>query len=246
MNKLIYLSVIFFLSLSAISYSQEKPLLSNAIRKAIDTRGVEGAKKYFKQSYAANKNYYEVDMEGVSKLSNEYVKNNNTAAAGAVMEMAQPYLQDYIATHLNGQSEKLIKKQNKEINKNEAAVKESSHHDKSINNSQGPARDDLDRFTGIYGDPSEKNETRRLWVRTSCDGYLVAGALWGDASPWWLKSESDKVFIYKDSFNDIRMEFAGSGKDEKMIHNLSFMKSPLQRLGPIPEDWGPCVERREQ
>ena len=246
MNRLICSSVIFFLTITTVSVSQEKPLLSDAIRKAIDTRGIEGAKKYFKQSYQANKDYFEVDMDAVSKLSNEYVQNNNIAAAGAVMEMAQPYLQDYITSRLNGQSKELIKQQNNENNKNKAEAKESSDNDEALNYSPGPSRDDLDRFTGIYGDPAEKNKTRRLWVRTSCDGYLVAGALWGDASPWWFKSESDKIFAYKDSFNDIRIEFTGKGKSEKMIHNLSFMKSPLERLGQIPDEWGPCVERTEQ
>jgi hypothetical protein len=107
------------------------------------------------------------------------------------------------------------------------------------------ARNDLERFTGLYGDPEEKNENRRLWVMVSCDGYLVSGALWGDVAPWWMKSEADNIFTYADSFFKLRMEFKTDedGKAIRMIHDLSFLKTPLERLGPIPEDWEPCLER---
>jgi hypothetical protein len=48
-----------------------------------------------------------------------------------------------------------------------------------------------------------------LRLRAAGDGSFVAGALWGDAAPWWMNSESDKVFTYKDSFSDIRLELEG-------------------------------------
>ena len=104
---------------------------------------------------------------------------------------------------------------------------------------------DLERFTGLYGDPAESNENRKLWVMTSCDGQLVSGALWGGAAAWWMKSGGDNVFTYEDSFSKIRMEFETDkdGKAIRMIHDLSAIKTPLEWLGPIPADWDPCVER---
>ena len=107
------------------------------------------------------------------------------------------------------------------------------------------ARQDLGRFTGLYGDPSEKNETRRLWVMVSCDGYLVSGALWGGAAPWWMASESDNVFTYEDSFSKIIMEFETdeNGNAVRMNHDLEGINTSLELLEPIPEDWGPCLER---
>ena len=56
---------------------------------------------------------------------------------------------------------------------------------------------DLERFTGLYSDPEESNENRKLWVMVSCDGQLVSGALWGDVAPWWMKSEGDNVFYIR-------------------------------------------------
>lgn len=107
------------------------------------------------------------------------------------------------------------------------------------------AKQNLEQYTGLYGDPEESNEYRKLWVMVSCDGQLVTGALWGDVAPWWMKSEGNSVFTYKDSFSELRMEFE---KDEngnviRMNHDLSGIKTPLERLGPIPEDWEPCVEK---
>ncbi len=107
------------------------------------------------------------------------------------------------------------------------------------------ARDDLMRFTGLYADPNEENELRKLWVMVSCDGYLVAGALWGDVAPWWMTSESENVFTYEDSFIQLRLEFETdeNGKTVRMHHDLQGMKSPLVWSGPLPEDWDPCLER---
>ena len=84
-----------------------------------------------------------------------------------------------------------------------------------------------------------------LGASEACDGYLVIGALWGDVAPWWMRSESDKVFTYSDSFNNLRMEFVtdNTGKAIKMIHNLKFMKTPLENVGPLPDKLKPCIER---
>jgi len=104
---------------------------------------------------------------------------------------------------------------------------------------------ELEKLTGLYGDPEESNENRRLWVMLSCDGQLVSGALWGGAAAWWMKSEGENVFTYEDSFSKVRMEFEKdeNGNAIRMNHDLSAIKTPLERLEPIPDDWDPCVER---
>jgi len=38
-------------------------------------------------------------------------------------------------------------------------------------------------------------------------------------------------------------ETDNNGKAVSMIHDLTGMKSPLERVGPLPSDWEPCVER---
>jgi hypothetical protein len=60
-----------------------------------------------------------------------------------------------------------------------------------------------------------------------------------------MKSAGDNVFTYQDSFNKLRMEFEtnGGGKAVSMKHDLEYLKSPLKRLGPLPDDFEPCMER---
>ena len=58
---------------------------------------------------------------------------------------------------------------------------------------EGPTRDDLDRFKGVY----ESERGRSYWVMETCadSGYLMAGANYGDVAPWVLRSESDLEFV---------------------------------------------------
>jgi hypothetical protein len=245
MRKLFYLFIVILLSTPAVILPQDKPLLSEAIQQAIETKGIDYAKQQFLESYESQKDRYEIDIQAVSKLSSDYIKKGKMKEAGAVMEIATPWIQKYTASKMGGNYSEMVKKDKAEKKQKNESEKQQLKENKKTDNSSGKPRNDLERFTGIYGDPAEKNETRRLWVQVSCDGYLVSGALWGDASPWWMKSESDKVFTYKDSFSNLRMEFVtgSDGKAVKMIHDLSFMKSPLERLGPIPDDWKPCIDR---
>ena len=104
----------------------------------------------------------------------------------------------------------------------------------------GPSRTDLDRFAGLYADPAAPDERKSFWVAKGCDGRLVTGAMWGDASPWWMTSVSDRVFEYEDSWTKIRMEFeAGSGGSASgMTHDREdILPSPLTRIGPLPPEW---------
>lgn len=230
--------------------AQDKQLLSEAIRKVIETQGVEAAKKQFAKLYSTQKDLYNIDMQGIAALSKGYAQNGNIEAAGAVMEIAAPFMQDMMTGAMNAQSNGMAQKL-AEAQRAEKAKQAKSREEKQLlqqnkeANEQGKARDDLERFTGLYGDPAETNKNRRLWVMVSCDGYLVSGAIWGDVSPWWMRSAADKVFTYSDSFSNFKIEFKTdtNGKARRMIHDLNFMKSPLERLGPIPDDWGSCLER---
>ncbi len=75
----------------------------------------------------------------------------------------------------------------------------------------GPSRTDLDRFTGLYSDPAQPDERKEsFWAAPGCDGRLVTGATWADASPWWMRSVSDRGFEYEDSWTQITMEFQGA------------------------------------
>ena len=248
MKMLFYLLTVIFIVSSSIVIAQNKTSLADEIKKEIDTQGIETAKKYFADQYKSHNDLYEVDMKAISNLSRDYSKAGNLEAAGAVMTIASPFIKDIVSSNLSKMN--VMTKSGEQNDKNEKNnnKREKLKSKEKVEHDFGKARNDLDHFTGIYGDPNETNKTRRLWVRKSCDGYLVIGALWGDASPWWMKSESDKVFTYSDSFSNIKIEFVmgNDNKALKMNHDLSFMKTPLERLEPIPDDWDPCIKRTEQ
>ena len=247
MKKIFCLVIFITLLIPVYLTAQEKPLLSEAIKKEIDANGIEAAKKHFAEEYKSNKNGYKVDMKGISSLATEYSKAKNYTAAKAVMEIASPYMQHMMASYMSKDTQQMMKeeKQKKEKEKQDKKLEQQKSEKNKIIEFEGEPRTDLERFTGLYGDPSAKDKTRRFWVAVSCDGYLVIGAMWGDVAPWWMKSESDNVFTYSDSFNNLRMEFATdkSGKATKMIHDLKSMKTPLERVGPLPDNMKDCIER---
>lgn len=252
MKKLFYFAILTFLAAPALLTAQDKPLLSEAIREMIDTQGIEAAKKHFAEQYELQKDAYEIDMKGIAELTNSYVKAGNHEAAGVIMEITLPFMQAAYTSQMSGQSnvmaqqqaemERVEKEKQKKISEEEQLSKD------NYKTLLGEARKDLERFTGLYGNPEEKNEHRKLWVMVSCDGYLVSGALWGDVAPWWMKTEGDKTFSYADSFVKVNMEFEtdANGKAVRMVHDLSYMKTPLERLGPVPDDWEPCLEPPER
>ena len=247
----VFLILIFTISLFNTAEAQDKPLLSTAIKQAIDTDGVEAAKEQFTSMNQSDREQYEVDMEGISELTNSYVEDGNMEALMAISEITGIFMQDVVAKSMERygadfeameemaeqreaerEQERIQREQEREAEQQERIVER-----------QGQPRDDLDRFKGVYGDLDEPESTRQLWVNVSCDGYLVVGAMWGDAAPWWMRSESENVFTLEDSFNNIRMEFGSNGSATKMTHNLEFMEGPLLRVGPLPEEWDSCMER---
>lgn len=255
MKNFSFIKLVLFVSLFLCSalveptFAQDKPILSEAIRTSIDTKGVEAAKKQFTDMDKSQRERYNVDMEGISTLTNDYLEEGNLEALTAISEIISVFMQDMIAQSMDeyapGMPEKMAEQREaeREQQAKEREEERKQERQEQIVERQGHPRSDLERFTGLYGDPKATNSTRQLWVQVSCDEYLVSGAMWGDAAPWWLTSESENIFTYKDSFNNLRMEFVNEGNTLKMIHDLEFLKSPLVRTGPLPEDWESCLER---
>lgn len=248
---IIFFSLFSLFLLSHPAKAQEKPNLSDAIREMISNQGVEATKKYFSSMAPDEREQYIVDMEGISELTNAYLEEGNMEALMAISEISGPFMQDMISQSMEQyppelqEMEKMAEDREAEIEQEQQQRDEERAQERAQNiiERQGQPRDDLEQFKGVYGNPDEPESPRQLWVNVSCDGYLVSGAMWGDAAPWWMRSESETVFTMEDSFNNIRMQFTPSGNDLEMIHNLDFMESPLQRVGPLPEDWNSCLER---
>ncbi|MDX1400688.1 MAG: hypothetical protein R3245_02100, partial [Kiloniellales bacterium] len=102
------------------------------------------------------------------------------------------------------------------------------------------AREDLDRFAGLYGDPASG---RQFFVMPSCEGQLVIGPMWADVAPWWMSSVAELEFTYSDSFTQFEAEFTVSdtGEVEALEHNLEAVESPMKRAGPVSAEFGECV-----
>ncbi|MFA7667690.1 MAG: hypothetical protein WCY32_16410 [Burkholderiaceae bacterium] len=103
---------------------------------------------------------------------------------------------------------------------------------------RGTARDDLERFTGMYGEGG-----RQLFVKTTCDGRLAAAPMWADIAPWWLRSAADAVFSYSDNFLTFAMEFEldSNGRAIALRHDLDGMPSPMRRSGDLPPNLRGCL-----
>ena len=232
--------------------AQDKPLLSEAIKEAIDERGIQDAKQYFLDMDQSERAQYNIDTEGISDLTTFYLEEGNMDALMAVSEISAPFMQDMVTQAMKEYAPEMEKMEQmaeqrqaeREQQAREREEERNRERQQSIVERQGEPRDDLERFTGLYADPQSNSTTRQLWVQVSCDGYLVSGAMWGDASPWWLRSESENEFSYSSSFSNIRMEFRTSTDGTlEMVHDLEFMESPLKRVDSLPEDWNSCLER---
>ncbi len=103
----------------------------------------------------------------------------------------------------------------------------------------GPARKDLRRFRGQYGQRGQASH-RNLFMMETCDGYLVVGALWADVANWNLTSVADESFEYSDDFLSFTMtlQVGDDGAPLSLDHTLEGVPSPLPYLGPLPAEWG--------
>lgn len=233
--------------------AQDKPQLSEEIRKVIETQGAEAAKQRFAELYPSQKEAYTVDMQAMMQLGQEYMMAGDMDKGMPVMEMASSLAQEMAnqiyANPQYGEMMQQLAEQEKitraQQEKQEAMAREEKQRQqqKTLKQSRGKSRDDLARFVGLYTDPD--NASRTLFVTVSCDGFLVTGPMWADVGPWWMRSAANTVFTYADSFMSFSMEFGidKNGKGRTMSHELDGIGSPVERSGPLPTDWDECLER---
>jgi hypothetical protein len=231
--------------------AQDRDLLSVEISTVLEEEGLEAAQKRFEELYPAQQDEYEPDTGGLFQIASGYMQAGDMETAQALMEMA--------ATVAAGASTAFSESMYGDMAgiQTEAASTPSAEQagektdaEPTLALDAGPSRTDLERFAGLYSDPAEPDENKSFWAAVGCDGRLVTGATWGDASPWWMRSVSDVVFEYSDSWTDVRMEFeAGPAEPASgMTHDRDdILPSPLIRIGPLPADWGgdDCIQPPE-
>ena len=233
--------------------AQEQALLSAEIRTALDEGGLDAAQQRFDELFPSQQEQYRADYEGLAAIATEYMQAGEYQTGQAVADMAVAVvtgqMQGEMATQgMNpAMAEALATAETMEPAPEAEAATEAKP---AAEYEPGPARTDLDRFAGLYSDPAQPDERKSFWAAVGCDGRLVTGATWGDASPWWMKSVSDLVFEYADSWTQIRMDFqAGSGEAATgMTHDREdILPSHLTRIGPLPPEWGgdECIQPPE-
>lgn len=238
------LFLVVALASPAVAAGQEatrKPLLSEEIRAVLERDGAEAAQRRFDEIFPAHKDDYEVDVKGFVELANEYIQAGDASTAQTIMQMSTAIAHDMIA----GASTQMPAAPN-------PPQPDPPQHDRhqpppaaAHGPDRGPARDDLGRFSGVYGAAEQEGSRRDLFVTESCDGHLVVGAMWGDAANWWMTAVSDHAFEMSDSFRSLRVEFeiGPDGKARSMSHDLDGLPTPLPRAGPLPQGWEGCVQR---
>jgi len=177
-----------------------------------------------------------------------YMQAGNNEAAEVVAEMNAQMMQKMLSgtqgMYPSGMSEIMAEMQKAEqaadVQRQADIEEDRRMQEKQADQSRGKSRDDLQRFVGLYGEPN-----RNIFVTVSCDGYLVAGPMWADVGPWWMRSAADKVFTYADSWQSFSMEFEadGNGRIMRMQHEIEGAPSPMEHAGPLPDEWGDCLER---
>lgn len=231
--------------------AQDRALLSAEIGTVLEEEGLEAAQQRFEELYPAQQDQYEPDTTGLYEVAAGYMQAGDMETAQVLMEMAATVASGAAAAYTESMYGDMAAL---EAEATSAAVAEQEAEAATSEPAgaydPGPSRTDLDRFAGLYSDPAAPDERKSFFVAIGCDGRLVTGAMWGDASPWWMSSVSDLVFEYEDSWTQIRMEFeAGSGGPASgMTHDREdILPSPLTRIGPLPSEWlvEECIQPTE-
>jgi hypothetical protein len=114
----------------------------------------------------------------------------------------------------------------------------------------GEPRDDLERFHGLYELPDRPG--RQLFVARARDangegdfpdGYIMIGAMWGDAANWYMVSQGDTSFE-QGWVNGgmepvtVSVETGPDGRATAMAIQSAFMDyDRMERVGDLPEGW---------
>lgn len=222
------------------------PLLSETIRETLDKEGVDAAKKRFAEIYPDAADRYRFDMEGLSELGMEYMRDGDFERGQAVMEMVAAMARDSFAASLpEGMALP------RDESRDEGRETDDERSEGGARSVQPPLPDDVaERYEGVYRDPGETDPTRRFFLaRDPCGPQIMFGAMWGDAQNSYLKIESETLLVQPRDWvlpgqEPLRIEvrMGADGRAESLSHDADWFGSPLVRDGELPEAWRgqPC------
>ena len=255
MNRLriLILGVAVFsgLSIATSAMAQGAPVIAPEIARVISEDGVDAAKTRFKELLASESLNHTAEVSAMHSLMSSYMQAGNMDAGSAVGEMAAELTilmmsagggygvpgMDMEQLRKMEEAEKAQEQQAREEEEKLAAKQEQQ--------SRGKSRDDLQRFTGFYGEAGSNNMGKTVFVAVSCDGYLVTGPMWADVGPWWMRSAADTVFTYADPWTNLSLEFVPDGDNGHHILNndIDGIAAALDWKQELTPEYARCVER---
>ena len=247
MLKPIFVAALLLVGASLAVTAQDKAMLTDVLREALATGGADAARERFDEIWPAQKAEYEADPTAMMTLMQELSQTGDMEAMSVIAEINSTVMQDMISVQLlEGMADYQDPTMMLEQGVSEQEARDAEIEQEAANTvadqRRGAVRDDLHRFAGLYakaGDPP----ARSVFVSETCDGYLAASPLWADIAPWRMRSATDAVFTYADTFTTFALEFEldGDGKATSFSHDIEGMESPLVRIGDLPEEYSDCL-----
>lgn len=223
--------------------------LVDELRTALAQGGADAARQRFAEIWPARKDRYPHDPRAFMQLMQEQAQTGSMDTLQALAEINMQLLQEALGAAQAGaragpgasaELERALAEQQDRaaaVEERTAAAQRETQERRAAQE-RGAARDDLERFTGMYGEGG-----RQLFVKATCDGHLAAAPMWADIAPWWLRSAADAVFSYSDNFLAFAMEFEldGKGRAIALRHDLDGMPNPMRRSGDLPPELRECL-----
>lgn len=245
--KTLYILFISFVAVTASpAFSQEQPVIAPEVGRLLAEESVDAAKARFNELAKSDSLNMATEISGLHTLLAAYMQSGNHEAAEAVGEMASELTMAMISGGM-GMDMEAMKKADMAAREQERLNREEEQKlaQKQKAQSQGKSRDDLGRFAGLYGEVGSGDPGKTIFVTVSCDGYMVAGPMWADVGPWWMRAAAEYVFTYADSWMSFSMEFKQDEQSGtyRVSHEIEGIGTPIEWKAELPDDFASCVER---
>lgn len=222
-----------------------KPRISARVRTLMEQQGPMQAQMEFSRLFVSERDAYDFDADGLAELSREYMRAGDVDKAKAALGMAT--MVDMRSPEVHAAREELKTMQRGQRQQRSAERLEARRTE--ISARRGPARDDLGRFAGEYGNSSHPGRT--FFVTRTCDGHLAVGAMWGDVAPWVMKPLSDTEFAEpragpSGTAIGVSFDAPAGGNATAMRFSAGFEDwGTLQRTGDLKPGFRECIQLGE-
>ncbi|MDH3620921.1 MAG: hypothetical protein OER91_08525 [Gammaproteobacteria bacterium] len=254
MNRLrtFALAVAVFSSLSiTVTAAADEPVIAPEIGRLIAEDSLDAAKTRFKELLKTDSLNHTAEIQALHSLMSAYMQAGNMEAGSAVGEMSAELTMQMMSSGGAYGMPGMDMQQLQQMEDAQKAQEEAERQEeqklaaKQEQQSRGKSREDLQRFTGFYGEPGSNDMGKTVFVAVSCDGYLVTGPMWADVGAWWMRSAADSVFTYSDSWTDLSLEFVQDGNDghHTLKNDIDGIGAALEWKKELTPEYAKCVER---